>query len=95
VAVLSHGTWQRRFGGDPAVVGAAIRLYGEPLTVVGVAPKDFLGRDVQVYVAKTGRRLLTSDEEEAEVEAAARRAEAAARRDAEERARDAGDRLSG
>lgn len=41
VAVLSHGLWQSRFGSDPGVVGRAIRLTGEPYTVVGVMPSGF------------------------------------------------------
>lgn len=36
VAVLSHGFWQRRFGGDPSVVGTAITLDGGPMEVIGV-----------------------------------------------------------
>jgi len=40
-AVLSHGLWQRAFGGDPAVLGRDIRLNGNPCTVVGVMPKGF------------------------------------------------------
>ena len=40
-AVLGHGTWTRRFGGDPGVVGRAITLNGEPYTVVGVLPASF------------------------------------------------------
>ncbi len=39
--VLSHGFWQRRFGGDPAVVGRALTLDGVPYTVVGVMAPDF------------------------------------------------------
>src|SRR5262245_42302918 len=35
VAVLSHGLWTRRFGGDPAIVGRGIVLGNEPYTVVG------------------------------------------------------------
>ena len=37
-AVLSYGAWQSRFGGDPNVAGAAIRLNGLSYTVLGVAP---------------------------------------------------------
>lgn len=41
VAVLSHGLWQRRFGGDATIVGRAVTLSGAPFTVVGVLPADF------------------------------------------------------
>lgn len=43
VAVISWGWWQRKLGGDPAIVGQAIRLNGAEVTVVGVAPKAFSG----------------------------------------------------
>jgi predicted permease len=41
VVVLGHGLWQRRFGGDPGVLGTTVRLDGEPYTVIGVMPPDF------------------------------------------------------
>ncbi len=41
VAVLAWGAWQRRFGGDPGVVGKSISVNGEPMTVLGVAARDF------------------------------------------------------
>jgi predicted permease len=41
VAVLSHGLWQRRFGGDPGVVGSRVLLDGEPHLVIGVMPPAF------------------------------------------------------
>ena len=40
-AVLSHALWQRRFHGDPAVVGRAIAIDGEMHTVVGVMAPGF------------------------------------------------------
>ncbi len=46
VAVISHGFWLRRFGGDRALVGKTVRLNGFPITVVGVAPAGFNGTDV-------------------------------------------------
>jgi predicted permease len=41
VVVLSHGFWQRRFGGAPDAVGRQVTLDGEPYTIVGVMPPDF------------------------------------------------------
>jgi len=41
VAVLSYALWKRVFRGDPAIVGQAVTLRGEPHTVVGVLPADF------------------------------------------------------
>ena len=41
VAVIGYGLWQQLFAGDPKVLGATIRIDGNPLTVVGVAPPGF------------------------------------------------------
>jgi predicted permease len=46
VIVLGHGLWQRRFGGDPAIVGKAISLSGHVYSVVGVAPRGYRGLDL-------------------------------------------------
>ena len=41
VIVLGHALWQRRFAGDPNIVGKSIPLNGRPYTVVGVMGPDF------------------------------------------------------
>jgi predicted permease len=48
VAVISHGLWQRRFGGDPSAVGTAITLNGYPFTLIGVTTPPFTGIEVGV-----------------------------------------------
>jgi predicted permease len=39
--VLSHRLWQSRFGGDPAIIGATVRLNNHPVTILGVMPRSF------------------------------------------------------
>src|SRR5215217_4653317 len=41
VTVLTYGMWQRRFGGDPGVIGRALTLNGDSYTVIGVLPANF------------------------------------------------------
>src|SRR5262245_1297869 len=43
VAVLGYGEWQKRFGGDPSVVGRTMTINGQSFAVVGVMPKGFKG----------------------------------------------------
>ncbi len=55
VVLLSHGLWQRRFGGDPSVVGRRISLSGVPHTVVGVMGPSFRypSREFELWVPLT------------------------------------------
>ena len=71
VVILSHGLWQRRFGGDSSIVGGTVRLDGDPYLVAGVLPATFesvlnpaaqiwrvLGYDVsQPWACRTCRHL--------------------------------------
>src|SRR5213593_384306 len=41
VALISHGLWQRRFGGDPALLGKGISINGDKRTVIGILPPEF------------------------------------------------------
>jgi predicted permease len=43
VCVLGYGEWQKRFGGEPSIVGRDISLNGRKFTVVGVMPSGFKG----------------------------------------------------
>lgn len=58
--ILSHGLWQRRFGGDSGVIGRAILLDGIPTTVVGVMPPAFRspsGAEAWSTLAQVGRTI--------------------------------------
>jgi len=41
VAIVSHGFWQRHFGGDPGLLGKTIRVNQRPFTIVGIMPPGF------------------------------------------------------
>ena len=45
-AVLTHGFWQARYGGNPGVIGQSIMLDGRPFEVLGVTPAGFFGVEV-------------------------------------------------
>ena len=49
VVLMTRGLWQRRFGGDPAIVGRTISLNDAPHTVIGVVP-DFFWRPYELFV---------------------------------------------
>ena len=41
VVIIGYALWQRRFGGDPSIIGKPISIGGTPMPVVGVMPKGF------------------------------------------------------
>jgi predicted permease len=41
VVILGHGLWQRRFGGDPGILGQPVKLNGRDYVVVGIMPPKF------------------------------------------------------
>jgi putative ABC transport system permease protein len=42
VVILTHGLWQRNFGGDPKVVGRTVNVNGVARTIIGVMPPDVI-----------------------------------------------------
>jgi hypothetical protein len=51
VAVVSHGLWQRRFAGDPDILGRKVVVNGRPHVVVGVTPEGFsFPRDSSIWL---------------------------------------------
>src|SRR5262245_28876373 len=66
VAVMSYGCWQRRFGGDPNLVGQTIKLNGHNFTVVGIAPEEFHGTvlifDPDIYTPMTMAKQIAPEE---------------------------------
>ena len=57
VAVLSYDYWLGRFQGDPGISGRAVRINGLTYTVLGVAPRGFVGTELfyrpDIYVPMT------------------------------------------
>ena len=52
--VLGYSCWQKKFGGDPGLVGKQVTMNGQAATIIGVAPKGFQGTafalDFDAYV---------------------------------------------
>src|SRR4051794_3741768 len=42
-AVMSYDTWMHQYAGDPTVVGSTFRVNTQPVTIIGIAPKDYFG----------------------------------------------------
>jgi predicted permease len=63
VVMLAHAFWQRRFASDPSVVGQALSVNGQPMTILGVAPAGFRGLSVgsaaDLFVPLTMRQTLS------------------------------------
>jgi predicted permease len=76
VAVLSYPFWQKRFGGDPAIVGKTVRLNTATVTIVGVLPAAYTGiqrmadtpRDVTVPFAIEPQLIATAGTEKPRVD---------------------------
>lgn len=60
--MLNWNIFERRFGGDPSIVGQQIHLDGKPYTVVGVLPKSFTYPDAKVEVWVPFRSGLTAED---------------------------------
>jgi putative ABC transport system permease protein len=41
VTIISHGLWQRRYGGDPDIIGRTVQMNGNGIPIVGVMPEGF------------------------------------------------------
>jgi predicted permease len=61
VAVLSYGCWQRRFGGDPKIVGQEITINSHRFTVTGIAPEGF-GGTVLIFTPEVWVPMMMSGE---------------------------------
>jgi macrolide transport system ATP-binding/permease protein len=48
-AVMSYSMWQREYAGAPAIVGSVFAINTHPVTIVGIAPKEFYGDRITAY----------------------------------------------
>lgn len=62
VVVIGHDLWQSRFGGAKDAIGEVLRLMGQPLTIIGVAPQSFgggLGIRLQLWIPASAPAAVT------------------------------------
>jgi predicted permease len=66
LVVLGHGLWQRRFGGDPAVVGRTIELARRKALVIGVMPAafQFPTRDFELWTPMAANMATAPEQHE-------------------------------
>jgi predicted permease len=69
VTMLAYSMWQQRFGGDPAVVGSALKVNGVLLTIVGIVSPDFESAeptyDIDLYLPTGAATLIKPGDIEA------------------------------
>jgi predicted permease len=62
VAVINHGYWQRRFGGDSSAVGSDVAINGARFTIVGITPPrftgDVVGQDTDIWLPASMQAVL-------------------------------------
>ncbi len=93
VAVISAGLWQRRFGGDPAVIGRTVAVSGRTFTVLGVSSPGFAGLELdapadiflplETWLAGTDRAASLTSREAEHFRVVARLATGASRAEAD------------
>jgi len=63
LVILSYGFWQSRFAGDPSVLNRSVHVNGQPMTIVGVAQREFqgveVGKALDVFVPIAMKPLMT------------------------------------
>ncbi|HEY1307645.1 MAG TPA: ADOP family duplicated permease [Vicinamibacterales bacterium] len=63
--LISENYWQKRFGGDPSILGSPIRLNGTAVTIIGITPHNFIGTGPavpDVWLPLTLAPLVRDDE---------------------------------
>lgn len=62
VVVLGYSYWQKRFDGNPAVIGKQLRVNGQSATIVGVVPREFSGTqllvEMDIYIPVSSRAMF-------------------------------------